>query len=105
MRAYIRKLQLKKEETRKQIFAGVMIVCMSLVGVIWIGTLGYKFGHKETVVKSEDDIKPFALFGQSITNTVGNVTASVGKISEMKKDDARKVEVEKQIDMIPVETQ
>ena len=104
MRAYIRKIQLKKEETRKQIFAGVMIVCMSLVGVIWIGTLGYKFGHKPTE-KVADDIKPFALFGKSIKDTYGSVSASVGKISEMKKQENKKVEEEKQIEMIPVEIQ
>jgi hypothetical protein len=102
MRTYIKKLQSKSEDTRKQILVGSLIVCMSLVGVVWVNSLGYKFGNKESTAKEEGTIKPFALFGESISNTYNNVTASVGKISGFK-EEAKKVEVEKQIDMIPVE--
>lgn len=103
MRTYIKKLQSKNENTRKQIFVGSLIVCMSFVCFLWISSLGYKFG-KSDVVKTQRDIQPFALLGQSITDTVTNVTASVGNISSLKKEESKKVEVEKQIDLIPVET-
>jgi len=106
MRAYIRKLQSKPEDTRKQILVGSLIICMSLVGFIWINSLGYKF-NKENSAKLQEDIKPFALFGQSISNTYNNVTASVGNISSsLKKEEIKTVEevkTEKQIDLIPVE--
>jgi hypothetical protein len=104
MRTYIRKLHLKPEDTRKRIFVGSLAVCMCLVGIIWISSLGYKWG-KASSVKVEDEIKPFALFGQSISNTYSDITASVGNIKGIKKEESRKVEVEKQIDMIPVEIQ
>jgi len=108
MRAYIKKLQSKSEVARKQILVGSLIVCMSFVGLIWISTLGYKFG-KDSTAKVRDDIRPFALFEQSIKNTYDNVAASVGNISSsLKKTEPKvekKAEVEKQIDLIPVETQ
>jgi hypothetical protein len=104
MRRYIKKLQSKHEDTRKQILFGSLIVCMSFVCLLWVSSLGYKFGSAN-IVKTEKDIEPFALFGQSITDTVNNVTASVGNISSIKKEENKKVEVEKQIDLIPVENQ
>ena len=108
MRTYIKKLQMKPENTRKQIFFGSLVVCMSFVVLVWVNTLGYKFGEDGTVAtKVQEDIKPFALFGQTITNTYDNVTASVGNIS-LPTDNQPKVEqveVEKVIDLIPVEYQ
>lgn len=103
MRAYIKKLQSKSEVVRKQILVGSLVVCMTFVGVIWISTLGYKFS-KNNVAKSQDVIKPFALFGQSISNTYNNITASVGNISSTIKKEEPKTP-EKQIDLIPVEYQ
>ena len=103
MRAYIKKLQSKSEVVRKQILVGSLVVCMAFVGVIWISTLGYKFS-KNNVAKSQDVIKPFALFGQSISNTYNNITASVGNISSTIKKEQTKTP-EKQIDLIPVEYQ
>ena len=108
MRAYIKKLQSKSEDTRKQILIGSLIVCMSFVGLIWISSLGYKFSSKQNVAKTEDGIKPFALLKQSISDTYNNVTASVGNISSPKKDEPKteeKVGTQKQIDLIPVEYQ
>ena len=105
MRTYIKKLQAKKESTRKQILAGSLVVCMSLVGLVWVGSLGYKFS-KENTAKAQEDIKPFALFGQTISNTYNNVTASVGNISSSKQETPKaevKVETQKVIDLIPVE--
>ena len=102
MRTYIKKLQSKSIETRKQILIGSLILCMSIVFLVWINSLGYKFG-KEKVAKNQDVMKPFALFGQSIIDAYGNVTASIGNISSLKKEKSKKVEPEKQIDLIPVE--
>jgi len=109
MRTYIKKLQSKPESTRKQIFFGSLIICMSFVCLIWISSLGHKFNNK-TIVKTKEDIKPFALFGQTLSNTYNNVTASVGKISSPSKQQEEvkmktKVETEKQVDLIPVEYQ
>jgi len=46
MRAYIKKLQSKPEDTRKQILVGSLVVCMSLIGVIWVSSLSYKFSKE-----------------------------------------------------------
>jgi len=108
MRSYIKKLQSKSENTRKQIFFASLVVCMSFVSIIWVSSLGYKFS-KNNEVKTENDIKPFALFGKSISDTYENVTASVGNVSLQKKEVENnkeiKVENEKVIDLIPVEYQ
>lgn len=113
MRNYIKKLQEKPEHIRKQILVASLVVCMSFVGLIWVGSLGYKFS-KENTAKAQEDIKPFALFGQTISNTYNSVTASVGNISSPLKKDlpaqtgvpkpVEKVVTEKVIDLIPVET-
>lgn len=103
MLTYIKKIQSKSEDTRKRIFIGLLIVCMSFIFIVWISSLGYRF-NKENSVKTEENIKPFALFGQTISDTYNNVTASVGNISLPKED--KKIEetkVEKVIDLIPVE--
>jgi hypothetical protein len=108
MHTYIKKLQSKSENTRKQILVGSLIVSMSFVFLIWISSIGHKFSN-ETVAKTEENIKPFALFGQTIKDTYSNVTASVGNIgTSLKKDEPKvepKVEEQKQIDLIPVEYQ
>jgi len=105
MRKYIKKLQLKSEDTRKQILFGSLIISMSFVFVVWISSLGYRF-NKESSIKTQEDIKPFALFGQTISDTYNNVTASVGNISSSKEEKKiEEVEVEKVIDLIPVEYQ
>jgi hypothetical protein len=97
MRAYIKKLQSKSEDTRKLIFVGLLILCMSFVSFIWIYNLGTRFESPEVVNQTNEDIKPFKLFSNSISDTYKNMSASVGKITTNK-------EPEKQIDLIPVET-
>lgn len=77
---------------------------MAFVSVVWISSLGYKF-NKETAIKTEEDIKPFALFGQTITDTYSGVKASVGNISLPTEKKETKKEEEKMIELIPVEYQ
>ena len=79
MHPYIKKLQNKKEATRKQILTGVMIISMTFVVFIWIFNLDSRFNSK---VKSQaqNDIKPFQLFANSISSTYKNISASVGSI-------------------------
>lgn len=104
MRQYIKKLQAKDESKRKQIFAGVMIVSMSVVGFIWIYSLGVRFGSPKVAVQADEDIKPFKLFSSTFSNTIKNIGASVGKApstSEIPKEET--VSQEKQIDLIPVD--
>ncbi|MFA5773189.1 MAG: hypothetical protein WC908_00755 [Candidatus Paceibacterota bacterium] len=109
MRKYIKKLQSKSENTRKQILVGSLIICMSFVFLIWIGSLGYRFSNKETSAQAKEAIKPFALFGKTISDTYNNVSASVGNISlQLKKEESKtemKTETKQQIDLIPVEYQ
>ncbi|MCX6753840.1 MAG: hypothetical protein NTV03_02170 [Candidatus Nomurabacteria bacterium] len=97
MRAYIKKLQSKSEDTRKLIFVGLLILCMSFVSFIWIYNLGTRFGNPEVVNQTNEDIKPFKLFSNSISDTYKNMSASVGKFTTNKEE-------VKQIDLIPVET-
>ena len=102
MRAYIKKLQSKSESTRKQIFAGALIVSMSLVAFVWVSSLGYKFSNNNQE-KVADDIKPFSMFGKTIADTVSNVSASVGNIKLPQKKTQEEINSKNQIDLIPVE--
>ena len=99
MREYIKKIQSKSESARKQILVGSLVIAMSLVGVIWISSLGYKF-NKGNSVSMEETVKPFALFGKTISDTYKNATASVGNISSPKTETKTP---DKVIDLIPVE--
>ena len=105
MRAYIKKIQSKDEETRKLILVGSLIVCMSFVSFIWIYNLGTRFSSPSIKTQTSADIKPFKLFSNSISDTYNSVSASVGKISPLKDTVTNEVNLkqEKQIDLIPVE--
>lgn len=105
MREYIKKIQSKPEAIRKQIFVGSLIFFMSLVGIIWIGSFSYKFTNNNSV-SSEEAIKPFALFGETISETYKNVTASAGNISLSNKESELKEKTpDKVIELIPIEYQ
>ncbi|MEK7106254.1 MAG: hypothetical protein AAB895_02770 [Patescibacteria group bacterium] len=100
MNTYIKKLQSKGVESRKQIVAVALLTSMSLVVLVWVADLNGRFTKKETAVQASNDIKPFKLFANSIGDTYRDISASVGKISTPKENKA--VE-QKQIDLIPVE--
>ncbi len=101
MRNYIKKLQSKPEIVRKQIFLGLMVVSMAFVGSVWIYNLTDRFDNK-VKEQAREDVKPFKLFANSISGTYENITASVGNIAKPKTEE-KKVEEEKQIDLIVVE--
>ena len=108
MRQYIKKLQSKSVTSRKQIFAGIMVFSMVIVGSVWVYSLG---GRLDTKVKEQarEDIKPFKLFANSLSTTYKNISASVGnaEIPKIKKPASsvgkERVVEEKQIDLILVE--
>lgn len=102
MRTYIKKLQSKNEETRKQIFAGIMIGSMLVVSFVWIYSLGVRFGGTEAKAKVDEDIKPFKLFSNSISETYKNISGSVGNAPSLK-ESQEESKLQKQIDLIPVE--
>jgi len=95
MRAHIKKLQSKSEQTRKQILIGSIIVCMSLVIFVWVSSLGHKF-NKETSTNTQEEIKPFAIFGQTIKDTVNDITTSTNKAPSAKE------ETDNQINLNPI---
>jgi len=106
MREYIKKIQSKSEETRKLIFAGSLIFLMSIIGFIWIYSLSVKFGSPKIAEQANEDIKPFKLFSNTMSDTYKNLSASVGKTTAIKdeiKNDTIETKQEKQIDLIPVE--
>lgn len=102
MRAYVEKLRAKPEHTKKRILAGSMITSMVLVGTVWIYGLGYRFHNDVTPEKTAADVKPFALFGESISGAYKNISASVGNIQFNKPATQQNTE-ERRIDVIPVE--
>jgi len=117
MRKYIEKIKAKPEEIRKQIFAGVLILCMVLVGFVWVeGLINKTNGKKVAIAEKEASAtignsgsKPFVLFGQVLKSTYNNITASVGDISNTIKNEKSKIEKEglsdeeEVIDLAPIE--
>jgi len=101
MREYIKKLQEKDENTKKRILVVSLSVSMFVVGSIWIGDLTGRFNKKieqQHVQANKEEVKPFALFKDSVSETYKNITASVGNVSFIKKQEAPK-----QIDLIVVD--
>ncbi len=98
-------MQDKPEHIRKQILVITLIISMSVVVLIWIGSIGYSFGHKKDVAKGKEAAQPFALLGQSITDTVKSISASVGSISSptVEPKEEAVATKEQQIDLTPVE--
>lgn len=80
MREYIKKLQSKPEPVRKQIVVGLMITSMFFVAIVFVFSVRSTMSgdEKSTAV---DNLAPFKLLGDSISDTYDNVSASVGKIS------------------------
>jgi lipopolysaccharide export LptBFGC system permease protein LptF len=100
MYSYIKNLQTKTENTRKQILVGSLIVSMSFVFLIWVTTFGQKSEAK--IAKETQEQKPFSLLSSSFSETYNNISASVGNISKNTKE---KTKNEKVIELIPVEYQ
>jgi hypothetical protein len=100
MHNYIKKLQSKNENTRKQILIVSMVVSMVVVGSVWIYGLSTRFGP-QTVAKVNEDVKPFKLFGDSLAETYKNISASVGNISSI--SSKNNTPEGKVIELIPVE--
>ena len=100
MRQYIKNLQQKDESVRKQILVASVAVSMIIIGSLWIYSLGARF---DTTVAEQvnTDVKPFKLFGDSVSSTIHNISASVGSISFSKKDEATP---KKQVKLIPIDT-
>lgn len=96
MRNYIHKLQNKGEDSRRAILTGSLIVSMAFVSVIWVSSFKDKF-NSETTANVANDIKPFALFSDSVSNAWNDMSASVGKISLFSSGDNQK-----QVNVVPV---
>jgi hypothetical protein len=99
MKDYIYRLREKPEEVRKQYMFFFIAVSMAIVGGIWIYGLTNSFSKApaNSEVGVNEDIKPFALFADSLKDTYKNVKASA--IDPFSKDD------KKQENVIPVENQ
>lgn len=105
MRTYIRKLQSKPVEVRKQMLVVSLVVSMAVVGAVWIYGLTYRFsdkGQEVAIEEKPETASPFKLFKNSIGSAYNNISASVSNISSDKEDTNTEAEP-KQIQMIPVE--
>ena len=105
MYSYIRKLRSKSEQSRKQIFALTMIGSMAFVVFIWIYGLNAKFSSPKVKDQVSQDIKPFKLFANSLSNTYENISANVIKAPSVNTNttDELSNKPEKQIQLIQVE--
>lgn len=100
MKDYIYKLRAKPEEVRKQYMFFFMAISMAVVCGIWAYSLTNNFSKSDDTpsVGINEDVKPFALFGQTVKSTYENVKASAV-------DPFSKKENKIQESTIPVENQ
>lgn len=106
MKKYIQNLKSKSEAERKQAAYMATIICMILVGGVWLYGLVNHFGKKDVNVQAQNNAKPFKLLANSIKDTYKDVSASVNQaksISNIFNKDEQLVEDEKMIDLIPIE--
>ena len=107
MHPYIDKLQSKPQHIRKRILITSLVVSMSLVTCVWGYTLGYHFTSQDVAAQTESDIRPFALFSQSVSGVYQNIKASVGNIplfnAPSAGTDRATAAPRKRIDVVPVE--
>ena len=105
MQSYIKNLQSKSESTRKQILIGSLIVCMLVVGFIWVYSVSDKIqSAKNNSVTQKEGEGPFNLLVDSVSSAWQNLSASVGNISSTNSSTDKKENVErKQIDLIVVD--
>lgn len=103
MYKYIKKLQSKKEEEKKQVLVFSLVISMAIVGAIWIYSLNDRFNDNNKVADASDTnttTSPFSLFTDSVVSTYHDIAASVGNISFSKKVNQNE---DKQIDLIVVD--
>ncbi len=100
MYKYIKNIQSKEENVRKQILVAYLVFSMAIVGSVWVYSLTSKFGEKKVAQQTETGAKPFTLFASSISSAYQNISASVANFSLSTKS---KDTPEKQIDLIVVE--
>jgi hypothetical protein len=97
MKEYITKLQSKPESTRKQILIVLMIVCMIIVGSVWLYGINQRFttteSSKEVAAKDTKE-GPFQVFSDLVSGAYRNMAASVGSISNQKADVRQDEEIE-----------
>ena len=103
MYEYIKKLQNKDEDSKKIALIGFMSISAIVVGLVWYASMQKRF--IEVVVakeKEKNQVSPFKMFQNSLSDTYNNVSASVGEIKSGKFLE-QKEKKEKQVDLIVVE--
>ncbi|MEK7152150.1 MAG: hypothetical protein AAB773_01840 [Patescibacteria group bacterium] len=62
---YIEKLQTKPEYIRKRILVAIVVVCMSIIGFVWVSTFSLRFGGGVSLQEDEQAPSPFAVIKES----------------------------------------
>lgn len=90
MRKYIKQIQQRSIEGRKQIFVITMIVLMSLVFIVWIFGLGYRFSsNNKKNIKEKETIQPFTILKNTFVDTYKNINESFLNIPKIKIDETK----------------
>lgn len=79
MRKYIKHIQSKPEPVRKKLLIISMTASTVLVGIVWMFSI-YRTVNPSVSENTPNTITPFKLFGESVSQTYKNISASVGNI-------------------------
>ncbi len=109
MEKFILKLREKPENERKRILLISLVVCMVIIGGIWLYSLTHIFTKKaeqKVISEEKNDKKPFQLLGLKFKDTYQNMKASAGNARNISSDFDSNIDVGvdngKVIDLIPV---
>jgi len=81
MKNYIKKIKNKPEHERKKFLILWMFVSMVIVVFIWVYSLGSRF-NGSTKEKVREDIQPFNMFKDTISETINSVSDNLKNINE-----------------------
>jgi len=72
MKKIIHKLRNRPEEERRHILHILTFVCAIILITLWIYSLGRTVTSNETKTQIKQDLQPFTMLKDSITNTTNN---------------------------------
>ena len=72
MKKIIHKLRNRPEEERRHILHILTFVCAIILITLWIYSLGRTVTSTETKTQIKQDLQPFTMLKDSITNTTNN---------------------------------
>ncbi len=73
---HVRRIREKPEHVRRHILHVSVIACAVVLLILWVLTLGTKFGDENTKEKLGSDLEPFSTLKDNLVGGYKSITAS-----------------------------